>query len=182
MVQQTNNFHIREATVDDLKYTDDIVRVVNEAYQTGDGWTSPKHIVSEPRTNATEIKDLIERNGTTHVLYLALDGDEIVGTIMYEQPNDKGEAYCTLLAVAPTYQSRGAGGQLFRYMLEQMKNKGIPTATLTTFASRSDVISWYKKLGFVEESERVDFSFHYKDAKVKPTGDSDLVIMKRPLV
>ncbi|KAI9264264.1 acyl-CoA N-acyltransferase [Phascolomyces articulosus] len=210
MVQYTT-YECREVTNEDLKRIDAIVTVVNQAYTESegisickenkfilirgyiyiqilnivlctDGWTTPKHIYGEPRTNPKEIEDLIVRNGTTHAFYLALDGDLIVGTVLHEKPNDKGEAYISLLSVVPNYQSKGVGGQLFRFLLNDMKKKGIPTASLSTFASRLEVLSWYKKLGFVEEPERVDFGWHYRDSEIKPDCDAELIIMKKPLV
>ena len=35
MVQEQLDYHIREVTIEDLEYTDAVVKVVNEAYQTG---------------------------------------------------------------------------------------------------------------------------------------------------
>ncbi|KAG2221172.1 hypothetical protein INT45_007749, partial [Circinella minor] len=165
MVREYQTYNIREAIIEDLKQLDTIVKVVNDAYNVSNvGWTTPKHIFNEERTNNKKIQDLVQTNGTTHVLYFALDGETIVGTIMFTQPDEKGEAYCSLLAVAPAYQSKGVGGQLFRYILNQMTKRNIETATLSTFAGRTEVIAWYKKLGFIEEPEKVDFSWHYKDA------------------
>ena len=150
-------------------------------YLSIDGWTTPKNIFNEERTNHKKVQELVQNNGTTHVLYFAFDGETIVGTIMFTQPDEKGEAYCSFLAVAPAYQSKGVGGQMFRYMLSQMTKRNIETATLSTFAARADVIAWYKKLGFIEESEKVDFSWHYKDSTQVPDCDAKLVIMKKTL-
>ncbi|KAI9270394.1 acyl-CoA N-acyltransferase [Phascolomyces articulosus] len=171
---QRSNYYIREATTEDLKHTDTVVQVVNEAYHSGGGWTTVKHIVDGLRTNNEEIEGLVLKNGTSHVLLYAFDGDTVVGTVLIKQVDEKGEADFSLLSVAPAYQSKGVGGQLIRQMFDRMKNMGATAAVLEVLDNRTELIAWYKKLGFTEE-KTVDFN--WRDAVKVPNVRS--LIMKK---
>ncbi|KAI7860446.1 acyl-CoA N-acyltransferase [Circinella umbellata] len=173
---QLSTYCIREATIEDLKYTETVVKVVNEAYHSGGGWTTVKHIVDGLRTNNKEIDELVKTNGTSHVLLYAFDGDIVVGTVMFKPANDKGESDFSLLSVAPDYQSKGVGGALVRQMINCMKTKGVTTVVLEVLDNRTELIAWYKKLGFIE-AEKMKFNWH---GTVK-TPNVRFLIMKKDI-
>ncbi|KAI9312885.1 acyl-CoA N-acyltransferase [Dichotomocladium elegans] len=174
-----SNVVIRDATIEDLKFTDHVVTVINTAYRSEASWTSENDIVDGPRVDRTVVEDLVRKNGQPRTLLYAIEQDAVetvVGTSMIE-PTTEGEAEVRLFSVKPSHQSRGLGGLIFRATLERMKELGIKVAVLRVFDSRSDILQWYKKLGFEVTGE-----LKYTDTSPLKLKDANFIILKKTLL
>jgi ribosomal protein S18 acetylase RimI-like enzyme len=77
-----------------------------------------------------------------------LDGEN-AGCVAFEMPNpDVG--YLNRLSVLPAYRKRGVGAALVRHVFSYAKSKGVPEISIGIIAENTDLMNWYKKLGFVE--------------------------------
>src|SRR3954471_23028109 len=92
-----------------------IVELVESAYR-GDssraGWTTEADLLDGQRTDAEEVRALIESDAS--LVLLAARGEELVASLALTQLDD-GRSYLGMFAVSPREQGSGVG----RAMLEQ---------------------------------------------------------------
>ncbi|KAL9548006.1 hypothetical protein PS6_006848 [Mucor atramentarius] len=160
-------FYARRATLDDLKYVQQITDLFNEAFgsknskliYTIGGWAS----ISTILTNYSIKRDVFETfitesvaGNMMHILLFQRDeqGNDkaAVGTLTVEKDGLLGR-----FAVDVGFLSRGLGKILMGFALEEMKRSGYSDCTLHVFENRTDLINWYRKLGFVDTMERIRF-------------------------
>lgn len=86
------------------------------------------------------------------------DRETVIGTLQIQATEgNKEEAEIGLFSVSPAYQSRGVGGRLIRAAFEHMKSLGFKVATIHVIENRTEILVWYRKLGFEETGERIPF-------------------------
>jgi ribosomal protein S18 acetylase RimI-like enzyme len=138
------------------------------------------YLVSEERITLQGLEDSL--NDKTHPVLIAFDSDtgHPLGTVQLEPAESysdlgeyKGEGYSPeykeplpldqqvflgLFSVDPSQQSRGIGRKLveaaLRHAKEEMKRS---QCVVYVLHMRSELISWYKKLGFVNYGEKAPF-------------------------
>ncbi|KAI9475501.1 MAG: acyl-CoA N-acyltransferase [Benjaminiella poitrasii] len=169
---------VRKVSPSETQYTEESVKVVNAAYRSDGGWTSEKDCVNGARVTTEMMETMIRTNGSPNTLLLAFDEGQVVGTIQI-QPYEEypGEAEIGLFSVSPNHQSRGIGGRLMQTALAEMKTMGFKYAVLHVLENRSDVLTWYNKLGFVETGERIPFVWP-ESLKIK---DLKFIVLKKAL-
>ncbi|KAI7898972.1 acyl-CoA N-acyltransferase, partial [Cokeromyces recurvatus] len=155
MVQPS--FCIRKVTLEDIRYKEEATKVVNAAYRSEGGWTSEKEHVEGERITVNEMEEFIRTNGNPYTLLFAFDEGKVVGTVQIK-PLNQDEAAISLFSVSPTCQSHGFGGRLIRAALSEMKTLGFKNCVLHVFNNRTELLAWYKKIGFKETGEQVSFS------------------------
>ena len=93
----------------------------------------------------TYSQHLVERRGG---LYLALDGDQLVGTCVISLPKAQ-EAYLSGMRIAPNRQGQGLGEEFGRFQLDEARRLG---ARIVRVLVRQDNEAWanvlQEKLGF----------------------------------
>lgn len=84
-------------------------------------------------------------------LFLVADADgKVVGTVMGGYDGHRGWIYS--LAVLPAFRRRDVGTGLMRRMEQSLRERGCMKINLQVLAANTDVIEFYKTLGFnVEE-------------------------------
>lgn len=171
--------HVRLIQSDDLKYASEATVVVNNAYRSEGGWTTEKDIVSGQRCTEEDMIRFIKEQGKPNTLLFAFEEDQVVGTVQIQPSHaESNEAEVGLFSVSPLHQSRGIGGKLIRQAMEEMVNLGFDTATMHVLENRPEILSWYKKLGFVETGERIPFVWP-EMLKVK---NLHFLTLKKPLI
>ncbi|MCM3665187.1 GNAT family N-acetyltransferase [Mesobacillus subterraneus] len=111
-----------------------------------DGWGGDTRVMTED-----EVKKK-EANSDNIELYLALDGDEVVGYCgLSEYKEDTGALYIPLLNVRPDYQGHKIGKKLVLQALEKTVELGWPRLDLYTWAGNTKAVPLYKKCGFFWE-------------------------------
>jgi ribosomal protein S18 acetylase RimI-like enzyme len=111
-----------------------------------DGWGGDTRVMTVEQVKKKEA------NSDNIELYLALDGDEVVGYCgLSEYKEDTGALYIPLLNVRPDYQGHKIGKKLVLRALEKTVELGWPRLDLYTWAGNTKAVPLYKKCGFFWE-------------------------------
>jgi len=163
MVAPTPQVYVREVVPDDIQLKHAIHKVVNAAYRSDEGgWTTESKIVTGERATMEEVEKAITNNRAPNVLLLALlpseEGDQVVGTVQVQPEAEHKEAEVGFFSVSPKHQSGGIGGKLMREAIRVIKEDlKYERAMVHVLENRTDILKWYRKLGFAETGERVEF-------------------------
>ncbi|KAI8928711.1 acyl-CoA N-acyltransferase [Entophlyctis helioformis] len=159
---------VQDAAVADAEA---MTRIINAAYRGSGGWTTEQHLVAENRIDTDELVDTIT-GGVIQVLSLKdADTGAVLGTIEIEAYDEAakepvhtpgaGAAHSGVLlglfAVEPAFQSRGAGSFLVKAALDRARAAGKTNAYMWVIHSRSELLAWYKRLGFKPTGHTVPF-------------------------
>lgn len=95
-------------------------------------------------------------------VWVALDGDEIVGTVWTPRPGERlsplaeegGELDFRQLAVAPSARGRGIGESLTRHVLAIARERGATRVVMNSGPEMLGAHALYRKLGFRRLTER----------------------------
>ncbi|WP_170169137.1 GNAT family N-acetyltransferase [Mesobacillus subterraneus] len=111
-----------------------------------DGWGGDTRVMTEEQVKKKEA------NSDNIELYLALDGEEVVGYCgLSEYKEDTGSLYIPLLNVRPDYQGHKIGKKLVLQALDKTVELGWPRLDLYTWAGNTKAVPLYKKCGFFWE-------------------------------
>ncbi|MFD2444272.1 GNAT family N-acetyltransferase [Bacillus sp. CGMCC 1.16607] len=111
-----------------------------------DGWGGDTRVMTEDQVKQKEA------NSDNIELYLAIDGEEVVGYCgLSEYKEDTGSLYIPLLNVRPDYQSQKIGKKLLLKALEKTIELGWPRLDLYTWPGNTKAVPLYKKCGFFWE-------------------------------
>ncbi|MBT4519099.1 MAG: GNAT family acetyltransferase [Halieaceae bacterium] len=86
------------------------------------------------------------------LIFVAVEDEIIVGVVIAGYDGHRGWLYS--VAVDKSNQANGVGRRLVQYAVEALKNMGCIKVNLQIRSTNSDVVAFYRKLGFVTE-ERV---------------------------
>ncbi|MFE8695781.1 GNAT family N-acetyltransferase [Cytobacillus sp. FJAT-53684] len=106
----------------------------------------------DTRVHTEESVKTKEANAGNIALYLALDGEEVVGYCsLSEYKEDVGSLYIPLLNVRPDYHGKKIGKMLVMKAVEQTIELGWPRVDLYTWPGNVKAVPLYKKCGFFWE-------------------------------
>ncbi len=104
--------------------------------------------ISKPYFSETYEEDVL--NGGIR-LFVALDGDKIIGTVQYER---EGEiAHLSQMAVDPAYRNIGIGAKLLEEAEKNAKSEGFKIMELTAMVEKN-LPEYYEKLGYKKVGEK----------------------------
>jgi ribosomal protein S18 acetylase RimI-like enzyme len=111
-----------------------------------DGWGGDTRVMTEDQVKTKEA------NSDNIELYLAVDGDEVVGYCgLSEYKEDTESLYIPLLNVHPDYHGQKIGKKLVLRALEKTIELGWPRLDLYTWPGNTKAVPLYKKCGFFWE-------------------------------
>ncbi|WP_426688079.1 GNAT family N-acetyltransferase [Rhodanobacter ginsengiterrae] len=146
----------RRATVADV---DAIVALVESAYRGESGrrgWTTESHLLDGQRTDAADVRSLIERPGSC--VLLAETGARLLASCHVEQRD--GNGYFGMFAVDPVQQGGGLGKQVLaqaeRIAREEWHCGGM---RMTVIVQREELIAWYGRRGYRRTGEYQPFPY-----------------------
>lgn len=94
------------------------------------------------------------QNAGNLMVFLAVDGEEVVGYCSFSQyQHDEGALYVPLLNVRPDYHGRKVGRDLILKAVETTVEMGWPRLDLFTWAGNTKAVPMYKKTGFFWEKK-----------------------------
>jgi len=147
---------ITKATVDDAT---ELNQLVNSAYR-GDssrlGWTTEADLLDGTRTDAADIKELIETPGITLLKYVE-DG-ELQACVELKKEGSK--LYLGMLTVKPNLQGKGIGKLLLKSAEEEALKLNCTSLFMTVISIRKELIDWYLRHGYQFTGERKPFAFN----------------------
>lgn len=161
--------NVRPVRPDDKKYNADVFKMINKAFRSSDSWTTDGAIVGVDRVGQDELNQMVENSGKEDVLMYAMDDETIAGCVLIKQ-----NGLLSMLAVCPSYQSQGVGGQLIRESIEYMKSVlCMPLAQVYVFQCRPELLTWYQRIGFKNEGEIIPFP----DKSILIVEEAPLVVL-----
>jgi ribosomal protein S18 acetylase RimI-like enzyme len=111
-----------------------------------EGWGGDSHVTTEEKVRTQEA------NSSNLNLYLAMDGEKVVGYCgLSEYREDEGALYIPLLNVRTDYHGRKIGKQLVLKALERAVELGWPRLDLYTWPGNTKAVPLYKRCGFFWE-------------------------------
>ncbi|WP_058304213.1 GNAT family N-acetyltransferase [Gorillibacterium timonense] len=142
----------------------DSVRIVeydhSYARAVADMWNRSNESWGGGNSQRTEdsVRSDMENSTNLHV-FLAIDGEEVVGFCSFSHyKSDEGALYVPLLNVRPDYHGRKVGRNLILNAVRKTVEMGWPRLDLFTWAGNTKAVPMYKKCGFFWEKK--DNSVH----------------------
>jgi ribosomal protein S18 acetylase RimI-like enzyme len=146
----------RAATLADV---DAIVALVESAYRGESGlrgWTTESHLLDGQRTDAADVRALIERPDSR--VLLAEFAGRLKASCHIERQGDAG--YFGMFAVDPAEQGSGLGKRVLaeaeRIAREEWRCRGM---RMTVIVQREELIAWYSRRGYRRTGEYQPFPY-----------------------
>jgi len=157
---------IEKATANDVPR---LTTLINKAYRGASaqkGWTSEAHLLDGLRIDEATLTEYIADKDTA-ILKCSNNG-EIAGCVYVKKEDDA--LYFGMLTVDPDRQNNGTGKLLLKHVAWYATEQHCSRIYMTVISVRSELISWYERLGFKRTGEIRPF----------PT-DTKFGIQKQPL-
>jgi ribosomal protein S18 acetylase RimI-like enzyme len=126
---------IRAATAMDMEK---MIEVVNAAF-------AIETFLEGTRTDERRMAEMMRKG---EFLVAEGAGGKIVACIYVEQRGQHG--YFGMLAVDPAYQHKGLGRRMVEVAENHCRQQGYAAMDITVLSLRSELLSFYKRLGYVE--------------------------------
>ena len=125
-----------------------IVTLVNRAYR-GDssrsGWTNEADLFDGPRTDESEVRDLIASDGS--MILLCVQGTDIVGSVLLKK--SESTAYLGMLVTDPLLQGAGIGSRLMQAAEAVAREQwGATGVSITVITCRDELVAFYQRRGY----------------------------------
>jgi ribosomal protein S18 acetylase RimI-like enzyme len=138
-------FTFRPARTDEAEM---LVGLVNSAYR-GDssrvGWTTEADLLDGQRTDANELRELIQTEGS--MLLLCLQDEKIVGSVNLQKDGDA--AYLGMLVIRPDLQGSGLGKQLMQAAEAVVQQQwSVHKMQMTVITLRAELLAFYERRGY----------------------------------
>lgn len=134
--------NIREITLNDAEAIQNIRKAISE----DDGEVNFVKIIEQQISEGSEKSSLVAEINGAVVGYM-------ISSTLYAGFGIKKSAWIMAIGVHPDYMGQGIGLKLARKICEVYKDKGIKNIYSSVLWDSTDVLSFFKKLGF----ERSDF-------------------------
>jgi ribosomal protein S18 acetylase RimI-like enzyme len=130
--------------------------LINSAYRgefSKKGWTTEAHLLEGGRTTEAELLDIIK--DTTNTILKYSDNGKIIGCVLLKVKEN--ELYLGMLTVSPELQNSGIGKKLLQLAEVFAAELQLPKIVMTVISVRGELISWYKRNGYVDTGAREPF-------------------------
>ena len=124
-------------------------KLINSAYrgeESTKGWTTEAHLLSGPRTDEDQVKELIQKSGAT--IIKCVQDNMILGCVYLEKQGSK--IYLGMLSVSPGQQATGIGKKLLHAAEAHTKSLGCFAITMNVISVRIELIEWYERHGYIK--------------------------------
>jgi ribosomal protein S18 acetylase RimI-like enzyme len=134
-------------TIQIVQYNENLAQAIADMWnESRESWGGDASIKTEEQVKEQEA------NSEDLFLYLALDGDKVVGYCgISEYKEDTQALYIRLLNVHPDYHGKKIGKQLVIKAVEKTVEHGYPRIDLYTWPGNVKAVPLYKKCGFFWE-------------------------------
>ncbi|MCW9024598.1 MAG: GNAT family N-acetyltransferase [Gammaproteobacteria bacterium] len=153
---QNEKLVYRFATNTDIKAISELINTAYRGDSSRQGWTTEADFLGGQRTDAEEIKELIQR--PDGYILLCLRNNELIASAYLQYSSEI--AYIGLVAVQPTEQGKGIGRTLLskaeRIIYCDWKLTAIKMSVITL---REELICWYERLGYARTGSYEEFPY-----------------------
>jgi ribosomal protein S18 acetylase RimI-like enzyme len=99
--------------------------------------------------NLPEVSIDLKLRADDGLFFVAVRGDQVVGTVLSGYDGHRGWLYS--VAVAPAARHRGLGTRLVRHAEQALAARGCPKINLQILESNAGVVAFYERLGYAVE-------------------------------
>lgn len=144
---------ITKATIQDVSSLNVLINSAYRGESSKKGWTTEANILEGKRTTEDELIEIIQDQKNTILKYS--DNNEIIGCVLLKK-NDSN-LYLGMLTVSPELQNSGIGKKLMQQAEIFATDYCLPKIIMTVISVREELISWYKRHGYVDTGLREPF-------------------------
>jgi ribosomal protein S18 acetylase RimI-like enzyme len=158
---------ITKATLDDIVA---LKKLINGAYRgesSKAGWTTEANLLGGERTNREELCEILL--DSTNTLLKCIENNQIIACVLLTEKEN--QLYLGMLTVSPQLQNSGIGAQLLAQADLHAKQLGLPKIVMTVISTRTELIAYYNRKGYVDTGLRTPF----------PDSHSNSVLGSNPL-
>ena len=137
------------------------------------GWTHEADLLSDARTSADELAELIA--DPDRAILLAHREGALIGCVQIARAGDD-LAYLGMLTVEPSLQASGLGRRLLAAAeSEAVARFGARRMEMTVIGGRAELIGWYERRGYARTGEERPFPV------APPRPELAFVVLEKPL-
>ncbi|MES2274811.1 MAG: GNAT family N-acetyltransferase [Bacteroidota bacterium] len=165
---------VTKATIAD---TAQLNLLVNSAYrgeQSKKGWTTEANLLAGNRIDEETIAEYLNTPGVTILKYTVENGN-IKGSVYLEVKGDR--LYLGMLSVSPEMQAGGIGRLLLHEAEIFAKSLNKAVIGITVISTRTELIEWYQRRGYVPTGEIQPF--HAEEKFGIPHNPIQLIVMEK---
>ncbi|MBG6111889.1 ribosomal protein S18 acetylase RimI-like enzyme [Flavobacterium sp. CG_9.10] len=158
---------ITRATLEDVS---SLNKLINSAYRgesSKKGWTTEANLLEGLRTTEQELTETIANPKNTILKFT--ENNAIIGCVLLIEKAQ--QLYLGMLTVSPELQNSGIGKKLLQQAEIHALALGLPKIVMTVISVREELISWYKRNGYIDTGAREPF----------PASDVHIPITEQPL-
>ena len=133
-----------------------LVTLINSAYRgetSKKGWTTEAHLLEGKRTDEEEMTEILQDPKNTILKFT--ENDKIIGSVLLVEKGH--QLYLGMLTVSPELQNSGIGKKLLAEAEIHAKTLGLSSIIMTVISVREELITWYKRHGYVDTGEKEAF-------------------------
>lgn len=158
---------ITKATAEDIPALNALINSAYRGESSKKGWTTEANLLEGLRTTEQELNETIQNTKNTILKFT--ESNQIVGCVLLIEKEFK--LYLGMLTVCPNLQNSGIGKKLLQQAEIHATKLGLPKILMTVISVREELISWYKRNGYLDTGEREPF----------PVSDVHISISEHPL-
>ncbi len=158
---------ITKSTIEDVFLLNTLINSAYRGESSKKGWTTEANILKGLRTTEQELTETIQNTKNTILKFT--DNNQIIGCVLLVEKEQ--ELYLGMLTVSPELQNSGVGKKLLQQAEIHALELGLPKIIMTVISVRDELISWYKRNGYVDTGSREPF----------PVSDVHIPITEVPL-
>lgn len=144
---------IKKATAEDVSSLNQLINSAYRGESSKKGWTTEANILEGKRTTEAELTEIIQDKKNTILKYSK--NNQIIGCVLLVEKEDR--LYLGMLTVSPELQNSGIGKKLMQQAEIQASALGLSKIVMTVISVREELISWYKRNGYVDIGAREPF-------------------------
>jgi ribosomal protein S18 acetylase RimI-like enzyme len=144
---------ITQATAEDVSSLNQLINSAYRGESSKKGWTTEANILEGKRTTEAELIEIIQNKKNTILKYS--ENNQILGCVLLKKKED--ELYLGMLTVSPELQNSGIGKKLMLQAEVFASELGLSKIVMTVISVREELISWYKRNGYVDSGARLPF-------------------------
>lgn len=141
------------ATAEDVSFLNILINSAYRGESSKKGWTTEANILEGKRTTEDELLEIILDKKNTILKYS--EHNQIIGCVLLKEKEN--ELYLGMLTVSPDLQNSGVGKKLMREAEVFASDLGLSKIVMTVISVREELISWYKRHGYVDTGTREPF-------------------------
>lgn len=144
---------ITKATVEDVSTLNKLINSAYRGESSKKGWTTEANLLEGNRTTEKELTEIIQDKKNTILKFT--ENNQIVGCVLLIEKKD--QLYLGMLTVSPELQNSGIGKKLLQQAEMHALELSLSKIVMTVITVREELISWYKRHGYVDTGAREAF-------------------------